>query len=171
MRRIAFAAILMSVFATQAARANDADPADKAAKDPIVSESTSASATVPAADPAPEAQMAPALRLTVAPRKSRPMALPALYGGLIALQGYDVYSTEKALGAGAVEANPHLKALVNNRPLFIGVKAVMTAGPIFAAERMWHDHHRVGAIALMAAANGIMAAVAAHNTQVIAHQR
>src|SRR5262249_49209459 len=101
MRRIvpiAFAAVLCSLFATQAARANDADPADKAAKDPVITGTTPGSEPAAASEaaPAPAAQQLqmPALRLSVAPKQARPMSLPALYGGLIALQGYDVYSTE-----------------------------------------------------------------------------
>jgi len=165
MRPIALAAVCISLFTPTLAHANVEARAVTSANDAAVAD------TQPATDPPPAAE--PAAPPLAAPRveASRPAVLPILYGGYIALQAYDVYSTERALHGGAVEANPHLKDLVNNRPLFIGLKAAMTAGPIIAAERLWREHHRGSAIALMAAASGIMAAVAAHNSQVIANQR
>jgi len=36
-----------------------------------------------------------------------------------------------------------------------------------AAEQMWRNHHRVAAIVMMAASNGIMAVVATHNASVL----
>ena len=51
------------------------------------------------------------------------------------------------------------------------VKAGATAASIFAAERLWHQHRRAEAIAVMIATNGLMAAVAAHNASVLRAQR
>jgi hypothetical protein len=101
----------------------------------------------------------------------RPSILTALYGGSAALQAFDAYSTLKALKGGAVEANPLMKSVVGNPGLFIGIKATVSAASILAAEQMWRNHHRVAAIVMMAASNGFMAAVAAHNASVLNAQQ
>jgi len=85
----------------------------------------------------------------------------------LAFRRTDVYSTSKALRHGAIERNPLLQNTVGNRALFIGLKVAMTAGPVYEAEKLWRNHHRIGAIALMAASNGIMMGVAAHNSSII----
>jgi hypothetical protein len=113
---------------------------------------------------------APAIVAAAAPvwqPASRPTILPALYAGSALLQAYDAYSTMKALNLGGVEANPVAKGVVGNPALFIGVKAAVAAASILAAEKMWKNHHRLAAIATMAATNSIMAMVAAHNAGVI----
>jgi hypothetical protein len=97
----------------------------------------------------------------------RPAVLPALYAGSAILQGYDAYSTMSALKAGGREANPLMKTVVSNPLLFIGVKAAITTTSIMAAERMWRNHNRMGAVVVMAISNGVMAAVAAHNSSVL----
>jgi len=98
---------------------------------------------------------------------TRPTILPALYAGSAALQAFDAYSTLKALNLGGVEANPVAKTVVSNPAVFIGVKAAVSAASILAAEKMWKNHHRVAAIATMAATNSIMAMVAANNAKVL----
>jgi hypothetical protein len=97
----------------------------------------------------------------------RPSVLPALYIGSAALQAFDVYSTLTALKAGASEGNPVMKSATANPIAFIGIKATVTVASIMAAERMWRGHNRIGAIAVMAASNGLMALVAAHNASVM----
>jgi hypothetical protein len=101
----------------------------------------------------------------------RPSILTALYGGSAALQAFDAFSTLKALKGGAVEANPLMKGVVGNPGVFIGIKAAVTGASIMAAEQMWRNHHRVAAIVMMAASNGFMAAVAAHNASVLNAQQ
>jgi hypothetical protein len=101
----------------------------------------------------------------------RPSILLALYGGSAALQAFDAFSTLKALKGGAVEANPLMKGVVGNTGAFIAIKATVTGASIMAAERMWRNNHRVAAIVMMAASNGIMAAVAAHNASVLNGQQ
>jgi len=100
--------------------------------------------------------------------EKRPAALMSMYAGLVALQSYDIYSTSAALKNGAREANPVMGGVVGNAPAFVGVKAGMTGLSIFAAERMWRQHHRMQAVLVMAASNGFMAFVAAHNAAVVA---
>ena len=100
----------------------------------------------------------------------RPALLPVLYVGSAVLQAYDAYSTLSALKAGAVEANPLMKGAVTSPVALVGIKAGVSAASIIAAERMWH-HNRLGAIAMMAISNGMMAIVAAHNAQVLGRLR
>ena len=94
-------------------------------------------------------------------------ALRSLHVGLIASQVYDVYSTTHALRRGAIEVNPLLKDTASSRVAFIALKVAVTAGPIYEAEKLWRRNHKLGAIALMAASNGIMMAVAMHNSSVM----
>lgn len=96
----------------------------------------------------------------------RPALLPALYVSQIALQALDAHSTFTALDRGAHEANPVMKGVVGNRGAMMAVKAGVAAGTIVVAERMWRRGNRAGAIALMVIANGVTAAVVAHNYRV-----
>jgi hypothetical protein len=107
--------------------------------------------------------------LNIAPRIAprRPMALPSLYAGSVFLQSYDAYSTLSALKRGATEANPLMKAVTKSPVAFIGLKAGVATMSIMAAERMWKDNNRLGAVLTMVASNGFMAMVAAHNSAVL----
>jgi hypothetical protein len=93
---------------------------------------------------------------------SRPPALAALYVSYAALQAYDVYSTRRALGRGAREANPLMQSVVGNTPGFIAVKAVAGIATVIGTERLWRKH-KAAAIAVMFAANSVSAVVAARN--------
>src|SRR6185503_8304347 len=97
----------------------------------------------------------------------RPLVLPGLYASSAFLQGYDAYSTLTALKHGGTEANPLMKSITKSPVAFIGLKAGVTMMSIMAAERMWKDNNRLGAVLTMAASNGFMAAVAAHNAAVL----
>jgi hypothetical protein len=46
----------------------------------------------------------------------------------------------------------------------IAMKAASSVGTVYIAEKMWKKH-RAGAIVLMAAMNGVSAAVVAHNNR------
>jgi hypothetical protein len=144
---------------------------------------TESAATSPAVAPAPvriEAPpaMVPAPQL-LAPRalakpaveawmidtpERRPAALPALYASLGALQALDVYSTRKAIGAGAFEANPLMRKAAGNSGTMLAVKAASTAAAIYFTERAWKKNKK-GAVILMAAINGTMAAIVARNVR------
>ena len=114
-----------------------------------------------------------AANITVAPRVAprRPLMLPSLYAGSAFLQGYDAYSTLSALKNGGTEANPLMKGITKSPVAFIGLKAGVTMMSIMAAERMWKDNNRLGAVLTMVASNGFMAAVAAHNAAVLQRVR
>lgn len=96
----------------------------------------------------------------------RPIALPALYVSLAALQVFDGYSTTSGLSRGAQEANPMMQGPAGNKAAFWALKAGSTAASIWLAERMWKTN-RVGAIVTMVAVNGVMATVAARNASVL----
>ena len=102
----------------------------------------------------------------VAPRwafdAKRPAALPAMYAGFGALQALDIYSTRRAIGAGATELNPAMRPAAKNAGAMLAVKALSTAGSIYFTERAWKKN-RKGAVVLMAVVNGVTAAVVANN--------
>jgi uncharacterized membrane protein len=92
----------------------------------------------------------------------RPGVLPAFYASLAALQVADVYSTRRAIGGGAAEANPLMRKASASSGAMVAMKAASTAGAIYFTERAWKKS-RKGAIILMAAINGVTAAVVANN--------
>jgi hypothetical protein len=94
----------------------------------------------------------------------RPAALPAMYAGLGALHALDLYSTRRAVAAGAREMNPLLAPAIKNAAAMVAVKGASTALSIYFAERAW-KRNRKGAMVLMAVVNGVTAAVVAKNLQ------
>ena len=166
MRTIALAVVFSTFFAASAARGNDFVTSDDKTMDSVAADSPKDAVTDGAATK--DDDTAPPLKLRSAGGSFvGASALRSMYVSLAVLQAYDVYSTATALRHGAVERNPLLQNTVGNRALFIGLKVAMTAGPVYEAEKLWRNHHRIGAIALMAASNGIMMGVAAHNASVI----
>ena len=110
-----------------------------------------------------EAAATPALPSWAVERiQRRPSLLPALYASYGALQVADLVTTVRALDGGAREVNPLMKPAVGNRTVMFALKSASAAGAIYLSERMWKKN-RVGAIVLMAAVNGVTAAVVAHN--------
>jgi hypothetical protein len=110
-------------------------------------------------------------RINLAPRPQttrRPLVLPTLYAGSALLQGFDAYSTLTVIKHGGVEANPLMKGITNHPAAFIGLKAGVTVLSIVAAERMWKERNRMGAVLTMVVSNSVMAMVAAHNASVLA---
>jgi hypothetical protein len=98
---------------------------------------------------------------------TRPTLLPVLYASYAGLQAYDIYSTRQALSRGAQEANPLMQGSVKNNSTMIALKASVTAGTILAAERMWKNNNKVGAIAVLVASNSVAAIVAARNARTL----
>jgi hypothetical protein len=91
--------------------------------------------------------------------------LVALQATTIAAQALDIHSTFKAVDHGAVEANPLMSGLVQNKAAFIGVKAGLTAGFMYATHKM-SKRNKVGAILTAAAVNSVYLIVAHHNYKV-----
>lgn len=102
---------------------------------------------------------------------SRPALLPALYASYAGLQAYDIYSTRQALSRGATEANPLMQGVVGSNAGMIALKAGVTVGTIIAAERMWKNNNKMGAIAVLVASNGVAAIVAARNASTLRQLR
>jgi hypothetical protein len=134
----------------------DAKPVAMMMADAVASEGVAALAMSPTI-------ATPRVSFTDSRREGRPLALAPLYVGSAALQAWDTYSTITGLRMGAVEVNPMMKAVVQNPVVFIAVKSAITAASIYQAERLWKDHRRVAAIALMVATNSLMAVVAKNN--------
>jgi hypothetical protein len=111
-------------------------------------------------------QTATLSRNSFEPSAKRPMALPAMYAMQAALQALDAHSTYSAINRGAVEANPLMQGVVQNKGAMMAVKAGVAAGTIFLAERMWKRGNRMGAVATMLVANGVTAMVVANNYRV-----
>jgi len=111
--------------------------------------------------PAPNAGPAPELWMTDR-SDSRPAALTAMYASLAGLNALDVYSTRRAIDAGAREANPLMNRASGSTGTMLALKALSTAGTVFFAERAWKKS-RKGTIVLMAVLNGVTAAVTARN--------
>ena len=129
----------------------------------------------PTVTPVADAAQAPVLRAAsrTAPlverwqmdlQEKRPAALPAMYGTLAALHAFDIYSTRRALGANATEANPLMKGASKNAGAMLAVKALSMAGTIYFTERAWKKN-RKGAVILMAVINGATMAIAANNVR------
>lgn len=98
----------------------------------------------------------------VAPLEHRPAVLSALYGGFMALQVLDGYTTVEARARGAREANPMLGQ--GGAATVWAVKAATTASTVYFVERIWKKN-RVAAILVMAGINSGYAAIAAHNAR------
>lgn len=101
-----------------------------------------------------------------APPTSRGLVLPALYVSVAAFEVYDGLSTTTGLKHGAVEANPLMKGIAGKSMALWAVKGGVTTASIYAAERLWRQHRRAEAIAMMVAVNGVVVAVAARNASV-----
>lgn len=131
---------------------------------------TGVSANAIAVVPSTDAIVAPLTPIRI-PAAARPSVLPSMYVSLAALQGYDTYSTLRAVKLGAVEANPMMAGIVGHPAAFIAVKSGVTVASIYAAEHLWKSGHRAEAIAMIAVTNGLMTAVAVNNANVMRRMR
>ena len=102
---------------------------------------------------------------------TRGAALPVLYGSLIALEAFDGYSTTRGLQGGAVESNSLMSTLLAHPGAFWAVKGATTFTSIFVAERLWRQHRRASAIAVMVVTNAVMMGVAANNAAILRGQK
>jgi hypothetical protein len=146
---------LVSAMAASTAKADDLAGVAAAAEPNVVSLATDTDWSVPP------------VHIGSATGTSRGTLLPSLYVSLAGLNLYDAYATHVGLSQGAVESNPATRGLVGNSTAFLVVKGAATASSIFLAERLWRQHHRGQALAVMVISNGMMAAVAAHNNSVL----
>jgi len=124
--------------------------------------------SVPAAAADKDDSLAPStLPVSAEIVRPRPPVVPSLYISLAALQGYDGYSTIRAIKSGAREANPILGSAAGQPIAMWSIKAASTAVTIYFAERLWRTHRRGQAITLLTVTNAIMGVVAARNASVL----
>jgi hypothetical protein len=104
--------------------------------------------------------------------ESRPsrVLITSLFVTTAVMQGLDTHSTFKALDAGAVEANPLMRPLVNHRGAFVALKVGMAAGLIYAGHHLYKKNKVAGALAL-AAVNAAYGLIALRNYDVAREQR
>jgi hypothetical protein len=93
--------------------------------------------------------------------------LKTLYASTAVTQALEVHSSILALDGGAVEANPLMRRLSNNRPAFIATKAVATT---FAAREV-SKRSELAAVILLVAVNPAVGWAAMHNYSVARGQR
>ena len=96
------------------------------------------------------------------PSRERPRVLAPLYISFVALQVMDADSTADAIRAGHGEANPFMTRAAHHTGTMVAVKAISTAGTIYAVEKLWR-RNRVAAVVVMAAINTGYAAVVTNN--------
>jgi hypothetical protein len=94
-------------------------------------------------------------RIAGAAARKRPSALVPLYVSFSILQVLDVHSTTRAVDNGAAEVNPVMKHVAGSAAAMLAVKAAMTAGVVYATERVW-KRHRAAAVIFMIGANSAM---------------
>lgn len=111
---------------------------------------------------AASARVPPAIRAAAA----RPAPLVPLYLSFAALQALDAFTTIRALDRGAVEANPVMSGIAGNPAALVATKVGVAVGTVWLTERLWR-RNRAAAVAMMAALNGMYAAVVAHNWQAV----
>ena len=133
-------------------------------------------ADVLAAPPAPAAPLA--TPLAEAAQRPIDMAMPrgeggfgetslrrGLYASFAALQVMDFMSTNKAVSAGGVEANPAMSGIVKNKTAFAAVKAGTAVAAAYFSEKLAKNHPRRATI-LMVVLNTAYAGIVAHNYRV-----
>jgi hypothetical protein len=89
----------------------------------------------------------------------------SLYATTATMQALDAHSTIRALDSGAVEANPIMGGIANNRAALIATKAAVAAGTIYAAHNVAKKNKFAAAITLIAI-NSAYAFIAHHNYKV-----
>jgi hypothetical protein len=83
----------------------------------------------------------------------------------VVMQALDVHSTYRALGQGAVEANPVMAPLTNNKAAFIATKAAVATATVLATRQL-AKRNKVAALATLVAINSAYAFVIDHNYRV-----
>ena len=97
--------------------------------------------------------------------EGRSAVLVSLYATFAGLQVMDIVSTRGALERGGAEMNPLMKEAVGSNSLSLGIKGATTAATILAIDRIGKRNRKAG-IAAAVIANGVTAAIVAHNMRV-----
>ncbi len=104
-------------------------------------------------------------RFAAAPLTRPSKLLSSLLVSTVVMQALDVHSTYRALGQGAVEANPLMAGLAGNKAAFMATKTAVATATVLAARQMG-KRNKVAAIATLVAINSAYAAVVDHNYRV-----
>lgn len=96
-----------------------------------------------------------------APAGRSPLQL-SLYATLAGLNVLDVVSTRAAIERGAVERNPLMKDAIGDNAMSIGIKSATTIATILAIDKIGQRNRKAGIVAAVIA-NGVTAAIVAHN--------
>jgi hypothetical protein len=101
----------------------------------------------------------------VPPMERSSKLFSSLLVSTVVMQALDVHSTYQALGQGAVEANPVMAPLTNNRAAFIATKAAVATATVLATRQL-AKRNKVAALATLVAINSAYAFVIDHNYRV-----
>jgi hypothetical protein len=105
------------------------------------------------------------VRPSVGLRSGQSKLLSSLMVSSVVLQALDVHSTYRALGQGAVEANPVMAGVTGNTAAFIATKAAVATATVMAARHLG-KRNKIAAIATLVAINSVYAFVVDHNYRV-----
>jgi hypothetical protein len=161
--------LVVVALAWSATAATAADNTDKKTDKTLASSLRAAATMTVSADAAGETDWT--LRPIELGHRPRGAVLPSLYVSLAALQAVDAYTTVTGVRRGARESNAAMTGLAASPAALWAMKAGVTSGSIVLAERLWRSRRRAQAIAVMAAANGMMAAIATRNLSVLRAMR
>jgi Domain of unknown function (DUF5658) len=155
---VAAAVALLSSWTIRSAQAQDTVGHTDGA---ILSMPLLSAAVAPAVQP-DAVQPALAPHVDFRPSGSHPSFMVPLYASTAALQVLDIHSTLSGLSRGAVEGNPLLSGVASHRAAFIGLKAAVAAGTIYAASRL-AKHNKIAAVVTLVALDSAYAFVVSHN--------
>jgi hypothetical protein len=111
------------------------------------------------------APLTPAGLLTVTPQQKRSSVMTTLYVWTAGMQVLDTHSTLTAHQYGLEERNPLMRELAKSPPAFIAVKAGVTAGVIYLADKS-AKHNKVATIVALVGANVAYAFIVSHNYKI-----
>lgn len=161
---LALAGVLLAPASGVAASGTDAVVSGVAAPGRLLLPNAEQLAALTATDDAPP----PVVVRVVPDRDPRRAVLSSLHAVTGVVQTYDGMLTMRVLKAGGTESNPLMKPVVRNEGVMMGVKIGAALATVIGTETLWHDNHRIAAIAASVVANSGMAMIARHNARVLA---
>ena len=111
---------------------------------------------------APQVSFSPAWFREPSPMRGSMTAMYLAYG---TLQVLDVHSTLRAVGAGAVEANPLVRPIVSTPAALISLKAASALGTVYLVERL-RKRNPTAAFAFAVGVNSLYTIAVVHNYRV-----
>jgi len=93
------------------------------------------------------------------------IGMGAVYASTVMMHILDIDSTTKALKRGAVESNPIMRGVVNNRGAFIATKAAIATASLYATHRM-AKNNKLGAVLASTAINSAYLMIVKNNYKI-----